>query len=207
MTAQSPTTTQEHKSARIEVTREALFDSRRNYRFSLKREYAGGPGRHRTFYAIGCNPSTADDATDDHTIRKVVSMLRLAEEGGTLVMLNLDPTVMTTLSSRDLGEIRKTWGGIHLEAHHRNAAELRSALDAKMRFKERGITLIAAWGAVGEKYFSAEAEWLLGEVRSRGVDLACWGVTKKHGAPRHPLYLPRDTPLVKYGGPLEEHTA
>jgi hypothetical protein len=192
----------------ITVARSALFDSERRHRYSLTREFSGGPSSDRTVYVIGCNPSVADDMVDDPTIRKVVSMLRFAVAGGTLVMLNLHPRVQTNLHLPLAGEgSLRSDAAAHCEtevdALRHNEIEIKSALEAKLMLPDRDITVIAAWGALGEKFFGHLAELTKEHAHRRGVQMMCWGETKT-GAPRHPLYLKSNTPLVEFHGRREK---
>lgn len=148
----------------------ATFSPDGVYRYSLWREWAPGP--RVTFILL--NPSTADAAQDDPTIRRCAGFAR--DLGfGSMEVVNLcalrstDPRAL--LAHPDpVGPANAT----HL------AATLRSADLA-----------IAGWGnhGLGREGLLAAA---LGTARLR-----CLGRTRL-AAPRHPLYLPRSTPLADY---------
>jgi hypothetical protein len=124
------------------------------------------------------NPSTADAAIDDPTIRRCIGFAKREGCGG-LVVVN-----WFAWRATDPKELYKTTAPIGPENrwHIKQAAELC-----------RG-PLIAAWGANHlVKPLLMEIPELTG-----GRQLMCLGKTKD-GAPRHPLYLPTDAPLVPYG--------
>jgi hypothetical protein len=58
--------------------------------------------------------------------------------------------------------------------------------------------IVCAWGAHGQRSRVAAVCAIL---RSEGANLVCFGHTQ-HGAPRHPLYIRGDTPLIPYHGGL-----
>ena len=143
----------------------AEFSGCRRYRYALWRRWGDGP------YAmfIGLNPSTADETTDDPTIRRCI---RFARDWGfdALCMANLfairatDPKVMMA-SDEPVGPDNDVW-------------LRRLSADA-------GI-VIAAWGAYG----SHQGRDLI--VLGMLPELHHLGLTKL-GRPRHPLYLRADS--------------
>jgi hypothetical protein len=137
------------------------------YRYRLDRRWCGGEG---LCGFIMLNPSTADERSDDPTIRRCIGFAKGWGYSG-LIVGNLfalratDPAML--LAARD------PVGG---EA---NALALVELID------EAALNL-CAWGhfaGVGQR--GGEAIAL---VRARGRVPYCLGLTK-HGAPRHPLYL------------------
>lgn len=151
--------------------RGAMFSDDRVYRYSLWRRWDRALP---TFVVIGLNPSTADEATDDQTIRRCISFAK-REGCGKLVMLNLfalratDPRVMLAHPA-PIGEI--------------NDAVIRAHV-------VRGGIFVAAWGAHGGHRGRDQA------VLSLVPSLRCFGRTLA-GHPRHPLYLRGDSPLVLF---------
>lgn len=131
-----------------------------------------------TMHVIGLNPSTADATRDDPTIRRCLAFAR-REGCGVLVMLNLfalratDPKVMMRHDA-PVGPVNDAW--------------LRE-------YARAGGLFVAAWGAHGSHLNRAR------EVRNlfdaEGATLHCLGRTTS-GAPRHPLYLPSDAPMIAY---------
>lgn len=145
------------------------------YRYSLSRYW--GPKRGLVFVML--NPSTADASTDDPTIRRCMGFARREGNDGILV-LNLyayratDPKALLSCTDAVGPE---------------NDGYLSMALTEQAR---RGTPVVAAWGA------NARPD-RVGQVLSLvpGVDWRCLGTTKQ-GAPKHPLYVRGDQPLVRY---------
>lgn len=162
----------------VDVRRTAVISPDGLYRYWLARRWDHGP----TATFVMNNPSTADGHQDDATIRRCIGFAKREGCAG-LVVVNLfalrstDPDALLTAADPHGPE---------------NMRHLRDAIgDAK--------TVIVAWGAW---YLSHSAK--LGKRRARpsieslardvGVGLYCLGTTT-HGEPRHPLYVPADTPL------------
>jgi hypothetical protein len=147
------------------------------YRYRLDRRWSGGTG---LCGFIMLNPSTADARSDDPTIRRCIGFAKAWGYSG-LIVGNLfalratDPAVL--LAARD------PVGG------RANARALFDLVD-------EAALVLCAWGqfsAVGNRGREAIAL-----VRGRGRIPHCLGLTK-HGAPRHPLYLPASTRPVAMG--------
>lgn len=151
------------------------------YRYELRRVWRP---EKRTMVFVGLNPSTADESTDDPTIRRI---LGFADDWGygTLVMLNVfafrstDPKALHDRAARR----REVIGP-------ENDATIRSTFAAHRRDK-----LVIGWGAHGL-------------LLDRGRDVAamasslharpeCLGLTQS-GQPKHPLYLAASTKPVRY---------
>jgi len=157
----------------------AIFSKCRKYRYVLGRSWQGtGP----VVMFVGLNPSTADETTDDPTIRRCVGFAKAWGFTG-LVMLNLfayratDPKVMNSYCS-PVGEENDAY----LRGYHQGS----------------GMT-VACWGANG---------WMRG---NRGLDvrrlllrteqgkLYHLGLTPRTGEPKHPLHLKKDTLPILWG--------
>lgn len=156
------------------IGKSAVFSHDRRYRYELWRQWEG-----RGFCCfIGLNPSTADENTDDPTIRRCIGFARQWGYGG-LCMLNLfafratDPELM----KREPEPI-----GVS-----NNATLARICSEASV--------VVAAWGVHG-------AHMGRGLEVMRGIlNLHCLGLTKD-GFPKHPLYLPKDAkphPMLPVG--------
>lgn len=83
--------------------RTADFDRRRIYRYTLWRRWSDGP-RYVNFICI--NPSTADENTDDPTVRKCIKFARSWGREG--AFNNRASIVRTLLSRFDLHYLRIT---------------------------------------------------------------------------------------------------
>lgn len=167
------------------MTPYASFSPCRRYRYDLIRSWAPLLVPHceprRQLAVVMLNPSTADESTDDPTIRRVISFAK-SWGYGSLVVLNLfalratDPDVM--LAADDpIGP--------------QNDDFLRDYLP---RFRDAGLPVLAAWGVHGSHRGRDTAVLTLVE----GVDWRCLGTTK-HAYPKHPLYVRADTKLQVYG--------
>lgn len=153
----------------------ALISDDKRYRYALWRQWDGAL---RTMHIIGLNPSTADAEQDDPTIRRCVGFAK-REGCGRLLMLNLFALRATKPKVMRAGD-----------------APVGPLNDMTLRdFAKQGGLFVAAWGAHGSHLNRAR------EVRnlfaSEGVRLHCLGFTAS-GAPRHPLYLKSDEPLIEY---------
>lgn len=151
------------------------------FRYELRRVWKP---RKRVMVFVGLNPSTADENTDDPTIRRI---LGFADDWGfgTLVMLNAfafrstDPKALHVRAARR----REIVGRENDETIRRTFAE------------HRGTRLVMGWGANGT-------------LLERGRDVArvalsvhrrpeCFGLTQ-NGQPKHPLYLAATTRPMRY---------
>lgn len=148
----------------------ATFSPCRRYRYTLTRSI--GAGTRRALFVM-LNPSTADEAQDDPTIRRCIAFAR-REGCGSLEVANLFAWRAT------------------------DPVELRTAPDPVGPDNDRHIVeaagraslIVCAWGVHG---------CLLGRERAvrqllAGRALHALGFTKE-GAPRHPLYVKSDAPL------------
>lgn len=160
------------------MKRSAVLSACGRYRYSLEREWGLGP---RALFVM-LNPSTADAEVDDPTIRRCIAFAR-REGCGSLEVVNL-----YALRATDPRELEA--------ATRRLAGRGRINSDAIRRAMHRSSgPWVAAWGA--HPLAAAEVPHLPCGFRDRAV---CLGKTKG-GAPRHPLYVRADAPLV----PLAEH--
>lgn len=131
------------------------------------------------------NPSTADATTDDPTIRRCMSFARAAGCWN-LGVVNLYAVRAT--KPKHLAEC----DDLKYEA---NVPAVRMAVDV-------ADVLVAAWGAADEKLpwqVRAHRAPIEGIAAKAGKSLLCLGLTK-HGAPRHPLYVPATQTLVESKG-------
>jgi len=150
----------------------AVISPCRRYRYALWREW---DKRAPQMLIIGLNPSTADEIEDDQTIKRCIGFAQ-REDCGKLVMLNL--FAFRATEPRDMLAATDPIGP-------RNDAMLRS-----YSRDERTAFAVAAWGT------HAPAARVT-KVLSIFPKLVCFGRNADR-SPKHPLYLPRDAPLVCY---------
>jgi len=148
----------------------ATFTPDRRYRYDLWRVWREG-GRRINF--VGLNPSTANETSDDPTIRRCVGFA-VRWGYGEMHMLNLfafvstDPLMLYNCN---------------------NEAPVGEENDRYLR--ELYPEIVVCWGNHGDINGRADA------VRQLLTDPFCFGVNKG-GQPKHPLYLPLTAKLERY---------
>jgi len=148
------------------------------YRYWLERKWAVETSQ----VFIMLNPSTADAFADDPTIRRCVNFAKREGAGG-IIVVNL-----FALRSTDPKLLLLHCDPIGPE----NQSKIYNAL---MISKLSLRSAICAWGA---NSMAANRSNKVKELASQlGVELTCFGITKS-GAPRHPLYVKGETPLVPF---------
>lgn len=133
---------------------------------------------------IGLNPSKADDKEDDATIRRLIHFSK--KRGcGSFMIINLYTKIAT--KRKDLIAHIKEDGdlcpGEWILKCHSEPVAWRS-------YKK----VIFMWG--GTKQAKERAKYAI----SRFPFAYCFGHTKD-GSPKHPLYLPNNTKLIRYDTP------
>lgn len=168
----------------------AVFSPDGAYRFDLRRWFSGAHKRAVVF--IGCNPSTAGaDFTDnDQTISKGIGFAtRWGYDG--LIMVN--PYAFIATDPKAMKKARKEGRdviGLALD----NDGYIRRAIGWALL--NDGLLVMACSNDVpAERLLEVERI-----VRFSGVKPMCLGRNGKdqRGAPKHPLYLSYETPLVPY---------
>lgn len=160
------------------------------YRYDLWRAWSdqdpcGWPWHPMNYVML--NPSTADAAIDDATIRSCLRIARHVGCGyGGIVVTNLYPYRSTDrlamLASPDrFGDLGES------PPHLRND-------DHIVTHASRAAIVVCAWGADAEQ---AVANRVLDMLLKEGIQPYCLGKTKD-GHPKHPLYLPTDVKLEPY---------
>ncbi|WPE19847.1 DUF1643 domain-containing protein [Shinella zoogloeoides] len=146
------------------------------YRYGLTRQWSDG----LMMGFVMLNPSTADADLDDPTIRRCIGFARREGCGG-IVVVNLFP-----LRATDPAQL---WATRYLE---------RFGPDSDNEFQRhlRMMTgpIVAAWGADGDSQGGDAVALMRHYLGSR---LVCLGKTQQ-GAPRHPLYVRGDAPLIPF---------
>jgi hypothetical protein len=155
----------------------AYFSDDRTYRYALSRVW----DVHKPMLGfIGLNPSTADENKLDPTLRRIVRFA-MRENCGGFWMFNLFA-------------FRATVPRVMLLAHDPVGPDNDRWLMDGIRWCE---FMVCGWGAHGgHRGRDMEVRKLF-----KGHKLWCLGLTKD-GQPKHPLYLPKDTPLVEYQSSL-----
>lgn len=146
------------------------------YRYLLLREWdAAKP----LLPFVMLNPSTADAAQDDPTIRRCVGFAERLGYGGILVV-NL--FAFRATSPADMKTAPDPVGPD-------NDSEILGLFDYARAWR---IPIVAAWGTHGA--FRDRGDFVRMLAGRAGVNLYCLGRTAE-GHPKHPLYLPKDSPL------------
>jgi hypothetical protein len=160
---------------------DAGFSPCRTWRYWLSRTWDES---RAPLVVIGLNPSTADETTDDPTIRRCMGYAGAWGHGG-LVMLNL--FAFRATDPRDL------------KAAHPNPGAVGPVNDYYLSVATKDRRVLCAWGAHGT--FLGRADTVVSFLWSGPAprDLVCLGTTKS-GAPKHPLYLRADASPVPFGG-------
>ena len=135
---------------------------------------------------IGLNPSTADEESNDPTVRRCMQFAQMYGYSG-MVMLNAfayratDPKVMKAFDS-PVGPLND---------------------DAILWMSLRVARVVCCWGVHGS-YLDRGRQ--LVKMLRRNSDVPLWhlGLTK-HGHPKHPLYLSGKTPLLRWSEPERQY--
>lgn len=146
------------------------------YRYLLTRYW--GPGFRLPFIML--NPSTADADVDDPTIRRCMGFARREGAGG-IVVANL--FALRATSPTAIKYVEDPIGP-------KNADAMESV---RVTSLVTDFPIICAWGE-HSGFRGAEVTRLLS---TAGTRLVCLGLTKS-GAPRHPLYVRADAPLIPF---------
>lgn len=165
-----------------EIQRSAVISDDGLYRYRLDRWWgpeSEGMGSTRLPFVM-LNPSTADADVDDPTIRRCMGFARREGFNGITVV--------------NLGAGRATnpddWAAMEDPEGPENLAYL-------VDVAETAGQIVAAWGA--HPHALNQGAFVLRILRDEGIPVLCLGTTKA-GAPRHPLYIKGDQPLIAFGG-------
>lgn len=150
------------------MKKSAELSEDRVYRYSLTRTW---DELYPAVMFIGLNPSTADEKTDDPTIRRCIRFAQDWGYGG-LVMTNLFAYRATDPRELEKVGMKVAAGGV---VHNAILFELAD---------EAGL-IVAAWGAW--PVAKDRAHFVISKILA-GYPICCLGLTKD-GSPRHPLYV------------------
>ena len=141
---------------------------------------------------IGLNPSTADETSDDPTIRKCKGFADRLGFGG-LLMLNVGAYRAT--DPREWLKAADPFGPENTPDHIREYIAQNSICSFPGKTPPKGVALIvAAWGRNCAKYRAMERAL---RIRDAILGMKCWGRNADH-TPRHPLMLPYTTLLEDF---------
>ncbi len=154
----------------------AEFSECRRYRYALWRRWDGSEINKQVMF-IGLNPSTANEAKNDATIRRCI---QFAEDWGYAGVIVTNVFGLCSTNPFGLKEVSDPIGPDN---------------DQILRDRQKEASLIVAvWG----NHCPLEREQQVCKVINQTI--YCLGTTKS-GRPRHPLYLPKDTTLTKFWSP------
>lgn len=154
-----------------------VFSHDRRYRYTLLHTWRDAP-RARLAAVIALNPSTADENDLDPTLRRIRGFC-MAEGMSGFCMLNLFA-------------FRATNPAVMKGAHDPTGPENDEHI---VSWARRAAKVIVAWGTHGS--FRGRDLEVLTLLRNAQIQTFCWGVNN-NGSPKHPLYLPRNSPLLPF---------
>lgn len=151
----------------------ALFSPCRNYRYTLWRAWGADP--RRFLQVIGLNPSTADETSDDPTVRRCIGYAKA---------WGFDALCMTNLFA-----LRATDPRVMM-AHESPIDDPDSAANSywlrRVSLFAKGV--LCAWGNHGEHMGRGRDVYEMLRAMGPGQSLMCLDQNKS-GHPQHPLYL------------------
>lgn len=154
------------------MIRDAILSQNCQHRYMLTRHWDNGPG----VMFVMLNPSTADAASDDPTIRRCI---RFAKDWG-----------YPAMHVANLFSYRAT-DPEHLRGKSREELEGARHWAVLSAFLPLVATeVICAWGTAGTLH--AQDRRMLSFLQLHGHDAYCLK-TNADGTPAHPLYLPRNS--------------
>jgi len=173
-----------HQPKEGPIQRSAILSPCRRWRYRLDRRWTSG----QTVCFIGLNPSTADETTDDPTLRRCIGFA--SKWGyGSLFMVNLyalratDPSLLWQ-------KPHKTRVGPHWQQHFLDAVTQTDCV-------------VTCWGGFSKgrvmdrRQGQRHADHTLALLHTNNIEFSHLGLTRGH-QPKHPLYLAKDTPLSKW---------
>ena len=161
----------------------AVFSQDKQYRYRLWRKW--GEGSNIMF--IGLNPSTANESTNDPTIRRLIGFAKQWEYTG-ISMYNLFGLVSAypeaLLTNKD--PIQEPNTNLNNEW----------LMNGFMSHE----TIVFCWGSWKISNLNDRVKTIVDELKTpfqSGKKVMCFG-TNKDGQPKHPLYLNKNTELIKF---------
>lgn len=183
--------TDDLKQPYSQIEKSARISECGRFRYSLTRHWSDGDA----LVFVMLNPSTADATLDDPTIRRCVGFAKREGFAG-IHVANL--YAFRATDPKDLLTCGDAVGPM-------NDAHLSLLLTEQV---QRGNPVVAAWGSWPDRDPDRVANVL--DLGGGRVDWRCLGHTKG-GAPRHPLYVRGDQPLVRLcatadSGPFQQES-
>lgn len=169
----------------------ALISNCGNYRYELRREISDL--KNKCLF-IMLNPSTADAAKDDNTIRRCMGFAR-TWGFGELIVINLfafraTKPIMLKKVADPIGEHNEFFILQVLR-------EVNRPIKASAWHGANSGIVVCAWGNPG--VYKDQDEAIMSLLESAKVNPYCLGINSD-GTPKHPLRLRKDTGLVNYTG-------
>jgi len=158
----------------------AIISPCQQYRYTLHRSIPSALRWVRPCLFVMLNPSTADAAQDDPTIRRC---LHFATREGCTKLTVVNMCALRATNPKALAQHANPFGpdnGMYLGTQI-------------IEHQQIGI-IIAAWGA---HPFTSRREFGALKLTLRNAGALCLGMTKD-GSPRHPLYVKNDQPLIPW---------
>lgn len=152
------------------------------YRYALERRWGDG----RTVLFMMLNPSTADAAQDDPTIRRCIGF---AKRWGYEQLLVWNLYAYRATDPRELDTVADPIG-----------RENEDRLWAILQAEPAPALIVAAWGAKPGRGKFTERELVMRRGPLYEKPVFALGFTKD-GHPRHPLYVRGDAELVRWAAP------
>lgn len=163
------------KRADAERERTAVMSRCKRYRFELRRVW--GPGNSLVMF-VGLNPSTADQTTDDPTVRRWRGFAKAWGHDG-MIVVNAHPLRSTDPRA--------------LKTHEYRGDEYAYNLKTIARLVAECDRVVCCWGAnLPREHERTLVKELRTAAHFHGLELQHLGLTRE-GQPKHPLYLRGDT--------------
>lgn len=170
-----------------ETAASAVLSECGTYRYLLTRTW--NPDRTPAVW-IMLNPSTADAAQDDPTIRRCISFSRGWGRGG-IVVVNL-----YAYRATNPRELEKQHSGIEGPFGMLPAIGPENDKYIEQALLNAGV-VVAGWGSTPVIGIADRVVTIRGLVQASGNRLMCLNITQA-GHPGHPLYIPSTQPLQTY---------
>ena len=160
------------------MIKDAIFSPCRKYRYTLRRIFDQERFEKEGACTFIClNPSTADETTDDPTVRRCINY---AKEWGypAFIMLNL-----FAFRATEPADMKATGNTVDNSTHHENNNQILEAC-------RNSAIVVAAWGNHGEDQNRSEDIELFLDFYN--IELHCLKINSATRMPAHPLYLKKD---------------